>query len=289
MGVLDLYAIAVGTTLALVSVLWLASVLLRDASIIDMFWGVLFVAIAWALLVACRDAVAPKMLLVTLMVTIWGLRLAFHLAMRNLGQGEDSRYVLWRLNGGANWWLKTYYRIYLLQGAMAVIVAAPIVAAFYRPRDFFIVNAVGFVLWLAGFLLEFAADLQLTRFRARADTRTQVMNEGLWRLSRHPNYFGDALQWWGLGLVAFTGATWWAVVGPLAMTLFFIYLSNDVLEKGLAKRRPGYASYVANTSAFFLWPSPPTPDDAAESRTIQPGAVTKNPRSSDSDGNNDTT
>lgn len=289
MGFFELYGVALAGILAVVTLLWLVSVAVRDASIIDIFWGVLFVVVAWSLLFTNRHDVEAKMLLATLLVTIWGLRLAFHLAMRNLGHGEDSRYALWRLHGGPNWWLATYYRIYLLQGGIALIVAAPLIAVFNRPDDFFIVNALGLVLWAAGFAFEFVADLQLTRFRADPANQHKVMDQGLWRLSRHPNYFGDAVQWWGLGLFAFTGATAWALVGPLAMTLLFLYVSNDVIEKGLKKRRPEYVRYVASTNAFFPWPSRAIADDTGESRTMAAGRANRETRAGDGDGDGDTT
>jgi len=270
MGFFELYGIAALGVLLSVTVLWVVSVAIRDASIIDIFWGGLFVVVAWSLLAASGPAATPKNLLLVFMVTAWGLRLCFHLAARNIGHGEDSRYALWRKHGGENWWLVTYYRIYLLQGAIALLVATPLVAGFYRFNDFFLINLAGIVVWIAGFVIEMTADVQLTRFRARPDSTGQVMNEGLWYYSRHPNYFGDALQWWGLGLYTFSGATAWSMLGPIVMTLVFLYLSNDVIERGLKKRRPGYEDYIARTSPFF--PKRPMPADAEsnELRTIRP-------------------
>jgi steroid 5-alpha reductase family enzyme len=250
MGFLELYGIAALAVYGTVSVLWAVSVAVRDASIIDVFWGTLFVAIAWTLLVTA-DAPAAKTQALVFMVTAWGLRLSFHLGARNIGHGEDSRYALWRQHGGPHWWLKTYYRIYLLQGTIALLVATPLVAGFLRPHDFSFLNLVGVVVWIVGLATEITADVQLTRFRARPDSRGEVLDTGLWRYSRHPNYFGDALQWWGLGLFTFAGSTPWSVVGPVVMTLVFLYLSNDVIERGLKKRRPGYERYIAATSAFF--------------------------------------
>jgi steroid 5-alpha reductase family enzyme len=250
MGVFELYAIAFLVVLVMVSVLWAISVPLKDASIIDMFWGPLFVAMAWVLLPA-TDALSVKSYLVTLLVTLWGLRLAFHLINRNLGQGEDQRYRQWRERAGDNWWLQTYYRIYLLQGGIALVVATPLIAAFYSPYDLTLINFIGVLVWAAGFVYELLADIQLTRFKADPDNRGKVMNEGLWAHSRHPNYFGDALQWWGLGLIAVTGATWWALLGPLAMTAVFLGLSNDVLERGMKKRNPKYVDYIENTPKFL--------------------------------------
>ncbi len=251
MGTLELYGYAAAAVLTTVTLLWTVSVAIRDASIIDAFWGPLFVAMAWVLLAANLHSVGVKHLLIVFLVTAWGLRLAFHLAARNFGNGEDVRYKLWRVHGGDLWWLKTFYRVYLLQGAIALVVATPIVAAFRVTEAPFPINWIGLPIWLAGFAIEATADVQLTRFRSRPESQGEVMHDGLWSYTRHPNYFGDALQWWGLGILAFSGVTWWSVVGPLAMTLVFLNVSNEVIERGLVKRRPGYAEYVARTNAFF--------------------------------------
>lgn len=250
MGFLEAYGLAALVVLAIVSILWALSVPLRNASIIDMFWGPLFVAVAWTLLYA-SDEVRTKPYLVTLLVSLWGLRLGFHLVARNLGEGEDKRYRAWRERGGPNWWLETYYRIFLLQGGIALLVAAPIVAAFVGPDGIGAINLLGFGVWAAGFVWELLADVQLTRFKADPDNRGRILDSGLWGLCRHPNYFGDALQWWGLALVAVSLGTWWALIGPAVMTAFFLGLSNDVLERGMKKRHPEYASYVENTPKFF--------------------------------------
>jgi steroid 5-alpha reductase family enzyme len=253
MGFFALYGIALLVILAAVTTVWAASVPLKNASIIDLFWGPLFVAIAWVLL-GVAGVLGPKSYVVTLLVTLWGLRLAFHLTARNLGQGEDRRYRLWREHGGEQWWLASYYRVYLLQGGIALVVATPIIAAYYRPEPFGFLNALGILVWAAGFMIEFVADLELTRFKADPDNRGRVLDTGLWARSRHPNYFGDALQWWGLGLVAVSFATWWALLGPLVMTVVFLTLSNEVLERGMKKRHPDYEAYIARTPAFFPIP-----------------------------------
>jgi steroid 5-alpha reductase family enzyme len=253
MSFLALYGVSLLVVLLMVSALWAISVPLRDASIIDMFWGPLFVVMAWAML-AATGTIALKPYLITLLVTLWGLRLAFHLIGRNLGQGEDRRYQLWRERGGSNWWLESYYRVYLLQGGIALLVATPLIAAFYHPGTFGFVAAIGVLVWAFGFVYELLADVQLARFRADPDNSGRIMNRGLWAHSRHPNYFGDAVQWWGLGLIAFSAVTWWSLIGPAVMTAVFLGLSNDVLEKGMRKRHPEYAAYIASTPKFFPWP-----------------------------------
>lgn len=246
----ELYGYTAATIYLIASVLWIVSVRIEDASIIDLFWGLFFVAAAWVLLTIDVRHVQPKHLLFVLLVTVWGLRLAYHLTVRNLGHGEDRRYRLWREHGGPNWWLKTYYRIYLLQGTIALVVATPIVACFVAPSRFLVVNWLGALIAITGIAIEATADIQLQRFRAEPDSAGRVMDRGLWYYSRHPNYFGDATTWLGLGLLAFSGKTWWSLIGPAVMTLVFLNVSNNVIERGLKKRRPEYASYIARTSAF---------------------------------------
>ncbi len=183
MGTVELYGCAAAAVLAVVTVLWIASVAMRDASIIDAFWGPLFVAIAWVLLAVNLHTAGLTHLLVVFLVTVWGLRLAFHLAARNFGNGEDVRYRLWRAHGGELWWLKTYYRVYLLQGAIALVVATPIVAAFRVTDAPFPINWIGVPVWLVGFVVEATADVQLTRFRNDPDNQGRVMQDGLWSYS----------------------------------------------------------------------------------------------------------
>jgi steroid 5-alpha reductase family enzyme len=268
---LTLYCIAALTVFSIVTLLWLVSVAVRDASIIDVFWGTLFVAIAWVLLVVSGVGTAGKVQALVFMVTAWGLRLSFHLGARNVGHGEDRRYALWRAHGGPNWWLKTYYRIYLLQGGIALVVATPIVAVFYEP-EFKLFNLIGVLAWLAGLAIEIAADVQLARFRATSGTEGQVLSAGLWRYSRHPNYFGDALQWWGLGLFALTPSTWWSWIGPLAMTLVFVFISTGVIERGLKKRRPDYARYAEATSSLLPRATRSGAGSGVELRTMSAGS-----------------
>jgi steroid 5-alpha reductase family enzyme len=250
MGLFELYGVAALTVWVVVTTLWAISVPTKDASIIDMFWGPLFVAIAWVLLPVYGGGVQAKPYLVMLLVTLWGLRLAYHLIGRNLGAGEDVRYARWRASGGPKWWLRTYHRIFLLQGFLALLVATPIVASFYAPRDLSLLNLAGVLIWAAGFVFELVADVQLNRFKADPANRGQLLNTGLWSLSRHPNYFGDTLQWWGLSIVALSGAAWWALLGPVVMTMIFLVLTADILERGMSRRHPDYEEYVSTTPKF---------------------------------------
>jgi len=235
--------------------LWLASLRLRDASIADLFWGTGFALVALlSLLVA---GTSPRALLLAAMASIWGLRLSLHLARRWRGKGEDRRYRAMRQAWGDRFPLVSLFTVFLLQGALLWVVALPIQAgaALGASRPLGLLDAFGLLVWATGLAFEAVADAQLARFLARPGSAGRVMQEGLWRYTRHPNYFGDALLWWGIGLVGLAAGASWALVGPALMTFLLVRVSGvALLEKDIRGRRPGYAEYVARTSAFLPWP-----------------------------------
>jgi steroid 5-alpha reductase family enzyme len=244
--------------------LWALSVRLRDASIVDVAWGPGFAAIAWVSLALAGSS--PRGLLLAVLATAWGLRLGLHLAARRRAQGgaEDRRYTAMRASHGARFPLRSLFTVFLLQGALMWLVSLPLqaAAAIGRTAPLGPLDAAGAFLALAGLAVEAVADAQLRRFLAHPGSRGLVMQEGLWGWSRHPNYFGDALLWWGLGLLALSAGAWWALIGPLAMTLLLLKVSGvALLEKTIASRRPGYAEYAARTSAFVPWPPRGRPSD----------------------------
>jgi steroid 5-alpha reductase family enzyme len=193
------------------------------------------------------------------MVVIWGLRLSLHIHRRNRGRGEDFRYRAMRERHGERFGRVSLWTVFLLQGALMLLVASPILAATTAPAPgrLGLLDAAGVVVWLAGFLFEAIGDAQLARFKADPANRGRVMDRGLWRYTRHPNYFGDACAWWGISLVAFE--VWpgvLTVVSPLVMTwLLARGTGKPLLEKDIEQRRPGYADYVRRTSGFV--PLPP--------------------------------
>ena len=241
---------------ASVVLLWLVSLLLRNASIIDLFWGCGFVVIAWvAWLVLAGDGSNRRLLLLVL-VTVWGIRLAGYLTWRNSGKGEDFRYQAMRKRWGRRFPLISLATVFLLQAALMLIVSLPVQAGMLTGGALGIGAALGVGLWLVGLAFEAIGDSQLARFKADSTNSGKVMDRGLWRYTRHPNYFGDACVWWGIYLVALTTATWWTIVGPGVMTMLLLrYSGVALLEKTIANRRPGYAEYAERTNAFF--PGPP--------------------------------
>jgi steroid 5-alpha reductase family enzyme len=265
--------------------LWLASLRLGDVSIVDPAWGPAFVLVAALAAVAGHGDGARRWLLLAL-TALWGLRLGAHLLARKLAErGEDHRYGAMRAAHGARGFaLWSLVWIFLAQGALVAIVSLPIQVAAARPSGLSLLIVPGLVLYAVGLGFEAVGDEQLRRFRADPRNRGRVMDRGLWRYTRHPNYFGDACVWWGLWLVALpAGGTWWTVVSPLLMTLLLVRVSGKaLLERDLASRRPGYGDYIRRTSGFFPLPPRPAPAsvhrDGASALEVGRGDCASRPR-----------
>src|SRR6185503_9955024 len=248
------------TTLSVVGALmfavWLLSLIKKDASIVDGFWGLGFVAIAVSCYLAA-DGYHSRKILITTLTAVWGIRLAIHIFWRNFGKGEDFRYRAMRKRFGKRFPIISLFTVFGLQGVLMWIVSLPIQVAEISPQPSSLtwLDGLGAILWLIGFLFESIGDLQLTLFRVNPSNKGKVMDRGLWRYTRHPNYFGDALMWWGLFVIALaTPGGWWTAIGPLIMTGLLMKVSGvALLEKTLTKTKPEYASYIQRTNAFFPW------------------------------------
>lgn len=241
---------------ALVTLTWIASVALRDASVIDPVWPLGFVAVAITAFVA-GDGDEGRRLLILVLVAVWGLRLSAYLFWRNAGKGEDFRYQAMRARRGPNFWIISLVTIFLLQGVLMWIVSLPVQLAAVPSRGLGLLAVAGVAAWAIGFAFETIGDWQLARFRANPASKGKVLDTGLWRYTRHPNYFGDFMVWWGIFLVAAeSGAGAWGFIGPVLMTVLLVKVSGaGLLEKDIEQRRPGYADYVRRTSGFL--PRPP--------------------------------
>jgi len=235
---------------------WIASLILHDASIVDPVWPLGFVVVAWVERVVATGNPARQWLLVA-MVTIWGLRLALYLAWRKRGAPEDFRYRAMRRRWGSNFGLVSLVTVFALQGLLLWVVSLPVQLGQVRPQPGLGLLAVaGVALWAVGIGFEAVGDAQLARFKADPANAGAVMDRGLWRYTRHPNYFGDACVWWGIALVAAeTALGAIGLVGALVMTILLRRVSGvTLLERSLVKRRRGYDEYVARTAAFVPRP-----------------------------------
>jgi steroid 5-alpha reductase family enzyme len=235
--------------------LWLISLWLRDSSIVDIAWGPIFVVVA-AMGAAAGAGWPGRQLLVLGMVGLWGLRLGWHIHSRNRGRGEDPRYATWRERHGDRWWWVSLFRVFLLQGAFLWVISLPIQATMglAGAARFTVWDALGELIWAAGFLYEAIADAQLAAFKADP-TKSGVLDQGLWRNSRHPNYFGEAVLWWGLWLPALSVPLGWAtVVSPIIMTLLLRYVSGVPLAENQMEGRAGWDDYVRRVPVFAPGP-----------------------------------
>ncbi len=243
--------------LALMVSTWVVSLAMKNASIVDIVWGLGFVVVAWVSRIV-GDGNDARQWLLTIMTTLWGLRLGGYLFWRNSGHGEDYRYRAMRKHWGPRFPLISLVTVFGLQGTLMWIVSLGVQLG--QADDTPGVGAIaviGVVVYVIGLFFEVVGDAQLARFKADPTSAGKVMDRGLWRYTRHPNYFGDACVWWGIGLVAAeSGGGAWGLLGAAVMTFLLRRVSGvTLLERSLRKRREGYEDYVARTSPFF--PRPP--------------------------------
>lgn len=241
---------------ALMLGLWLLSIPLRDVSIVDPAWGPAFVLVALVAALTADGCLGRRWLLLGL-TALWGLRLGAALLVRKLGdRDEDRRYAAMRERRGSSFVPWSLVAIFGLQGLLVLIVSLPVQVAAGRGGELGAAVIPGVIVFAVGLAFEAIGDEQLRRFKARSDSQEKVMDRGLWRYTRHPNYFGDFCVWWGLWLVALTaGGTWWTFIGPAVMSTLLIRVSGKaMLERDMAQRRPEYAGYIERTSGFFPWP-----------------------------------
>ena len=242
--------------LAMMLVGWIISLIARNVTIVDSLWGLGFVLIAW-LTFGMAEGYTGRRLLITLLVTAWGIRLMIHLSLRNWGHGEDPRYAAWREKSGDRFWLVSLFKVFILQAVFLWIIAVSVqwgqIAAGAPALTW--LDYAGLGLWVVGFFFESVGDWQLARFKADPDQKGKVMNRGLWAFSRHPNYFGESLVWWGIFLIALaTSAGWWTIISPVVITTVLLKMTGvSLMEKTIVHTRPGYKEYIQTTSAFIPW------------------------------------
>jgi steroid 5-alpha reductase family enzyme len=260
--VYDILTLNAAVIASLMLAVWLISLPLRDVSIVDIAWGLGFALVAWVTYFAGTENTG---LLLPTLTTLWGLRLSGYLAWRKAGTPEDFRYREMRDRHPRLFPIRSLLTIFILQGALMWLIALPLQMLSPSSPSSVPLTVVGVVLWLAGFLFESIGDSQLARFKSDPANDGRVFDRGLWRYTRHPNYFGDFLVWWGFYLLALAaGAPWWTVVGPIVMSVLLMRISGvTLLEKSLKSRKEGYEEYASRTNAFFPWrPKPARSTDA---------------------------
>ena len=253
MNVLAHWVTALPSIAALAAAAWIIATLRRNVGLVDIFWSLFFAAAAAPYAAATPGTARGA--LVTALVTLWAVRLAAYLAWRNWNAPEDRRYREIRARNEPGFAWKSLYLVFGLQGVLAWIIAAPLAAAIGTPGPLGPLDVLGGALVVFGLGFEAAADAQLARFKADPANRDTVMDRGLWRYTRHPNYFGEFCVWWGFFAIAAAAGGAWTIFSPLLMTALLLKVSGvALLERDIAGRRPGYREYVARTNAFFPGP-----------------------------------
>ena len=256
MDFLDIWLDGFLLSMVLLTILWVVSVFLKDASIIDPFWGFGFVVLTYFYLYLTENF-SDKSILVASLVTIWGLRLSLYLLIRNTGHGEeDYRYQQFRKDFGPEryWWV-SFFQVFLLQGILMSLVAVPIIGIMVSPEvSITLFDYVAIIIWLIGISFEAGGDYQLSIFKKNPDNKGKVLNTGFWKYTRHPNYFGDAAIWWSFGLFAIISGSYYTILGSLLMNILLLKISGvSLLEKSLKTTKPQYADYIKRTNSFFPW------------------------------------
>jgi len=244
------------TALAAVAVIgWLISIPIKNVSIVDSLWSLMFMLAAVTYLAVSGNS-TPRALLVITLVAIWAIRLSAYITWRNHGEGEDRRYQQIRENNDPGFVWKSFFIVFGLQALLAWVISLPLLAAINSDAGLGALDVAGVLLWLVGLIFEAGGDYQLYAFKSDPANKGKVMDTGLWRYTRHPNYFGDFCIWWGFYLIALSAGGWWSIVAPLLMSFLLLKVSGvSMLEKDIGERRPRYREYIARTNAFF--PGPP--------------------------------
>ena len=242
---------------------WIVSIVKRDVSIVDGLWAAMFLIAAVTYTYTVEDA-EPRAVIVLVMVALWAVRLSGYITWRNWGEEEDFRYQRIRANNQPGFAFKSLYIVFGLQGVIGWLVSVPLLAAIVSPAAFTGLDYIGIGVWLVGMVFETLGDYQLARFKRDPANRRKVLDGGLWRYTRHPNYFGEAVLWWGFYLMAASAGAWWTIFAPLLMTYLLVRVSGvALLEKDIAQRRPAYREYIRQTNAFLPWrPRPATGNGA---------------------------
>lgn len=236
--------------------LWfILSVVKKRNDIADIAWGLGFILISWAALYLAH--VSFRGIMVNLLVTIWGMRLALHIYRRNLKKQEDYRYAEWRKEWGKWFFPRSYIQIYLLQGLFLYLIIQPVIFIHQQVGGSFgIFDVIGLMMWVLGFYFESTGDAQLNTFISNPVNKGKLMETGLWKYTRHPNYFGEVTQWWGLYLIALSiPGSFFTIIGPLTITVLILFVSGIPLLEKKYEGRSDFEGYKKRTSVFF--PLPP--------------------------------
>ncbi len=255
MNYIQIYSQGLFIIIIIMSLLWFISIYKKNVSIVDLFWGIGFVILG-IFYFFNTEGLEIRKTIVSILVSIWGIRLSLYLTWRNWNKGEDFRYQNFRKQfGKKNYWWISFFQTFLLQGILMWLISAPLLSSqFFKNNSLNIFDSIAIIIWIIGFIFEAGGDYQLANFKNNPQNKGKVLNTGLWKYSRHPNYFGDATIWWSFGLFSVAAGNYFSLLSSLLMTLLIIKISGvSLLEKTLKSSKPQYREYIKKTPAFFPW------------------------------------
>jgi len=231
---------------------YIIAAIIKNSGIIDIGWGFGFVVVAWF---GFFQNISIVSIVLTLMVSLWGLRLTYHIFRRNAGKPEDFRYANFRKEWGRSFYLRSFFQLFMFQAVLMLLISLTFI---FGNQESEIISlptfVIGIIVWLIGFMFEVISDKQLKTFISNPANKGKVIATGLWKYTRHPNYFGEALLWWGIFIVAIgSGAPWIAVLSPLTITLIIRFVSGVPMLERRNENKPGYDVYKAKTNIFIPW------------------------------------
>ena len=238
-----------------INLCFVISLIKKRNDVADIAWGIGFIVVAWVSFWLANSFDAAGTLL-DILITIWGLRLASHIYLRNRGKSEDFRYQAWRESWGKHFFLRSYLQVFILQGFLLFVISLPIVFVNSRISEFTFFDLVGFIVWMIGFLFEAIGDWQLLQFTKNPLNKGKIIQNGLWKYTRHPNYFGEVVLWWGIFLFALSSPSGFLlIISPLTITFLILFVSGIPMLEKKYENNPDFAEYKKRTSAFFPMPS----------------------------------
>ncbi|RPG99690.1 MAG: DUF1295 domain-containing protein [Candidatus Pelagibacter sp. TMED118] len=242
--------------ISFMTILWLVSLIVKDASIVDIFWGPAFIVLSSSLLVAMNQVYSERSLFILFLVSVWAIRLASHIGFRNIGHGEDFRYIEWREEGGKNYWWFSFFRVFLLQGTLCTLVGLSIYFGYLNNTPLsFIESMMCSSIFFIGLAWESISDLQLKAFRKNPNNKGKICKTGLWKYSRHPNYFGDLLVWISIFTFSVSSQNIYLITGsflsPLIMGAIFYYITGPIMDHAMIQSRPDYKKYMENSNSLL--------------------------------------
>ncbi len=246
---MNTYLLAITVIFVSANVAFLISLIKKRNDVADIFWGIGFVLVAWTSFLFSANFKYHS-LLVNILVTIWGVRLALHIGLRNRGKGEDFRYKAWRESWGKTFFIRSYLQVFILQGLLLFIISLPIIFVNKLNTEFSVFSAIGLLIWIIGFLFEAIGDYQLLQFTKNTANKGKIIQNGLWKYTRHPNYFGEVTLWYGIFCFALP-IGFWTIISPITITLLILYVSGIPMLEKKYENNAEFAAYKNRTSAFF--------------------------------------